>query len=304
MRGQSEYTDPGQEFAPPGREFSPPGAEFPGTHPDHRKQRGRRRKRRAIWMTAAFLVTAALALPRAQKEAVPEQTLPPATQPPAPQPQETVPTVVPTQPPETLPIPEVYPLGNGTIEVTVHNGSIDMADFSERVLFRGSFPEAEFTGVPLPDPEPEEGYVFLGFVLSAGADADYTVQGVLTPQDAQLVAPGADGVRTLNVYGAWRAEDGGEPWMPLTLDANGGTPTVSFDAAGPLMSGSTVYLCAYPEPERPGYRFAGWYREPECTGEPMKRLQATEFFTKDTQGNIDWRIPSAGIALYARWIPE
>ncbi|MDD5863323.1 MAG: InlB B-repeat-containing protein [Firmicutes bacterium] len=259
-------------------------------------------------MTAAFLVVAVLALPTAQQEAPPVETTPPTTQPPETEPPETEPTTAPTQattlPPETLPVLETYPLGDGTIEVTVYNGSFDMAAGGDRVLFQGSFPEAEFTGMPMPEPEPQEGFQFLGFVLSGGEDIDYTVQGELTPQDAQRVAPGADGVRTLRLYGTWEKADGGEPWMPLTLDANGGNPTVSVDATGPLYSGTTVYLAAYPEPERMGYRFAGWYREPECTGEPVKRLQATEFFTRDAEGKIDWSVPSPGITLYARWIPE
>lgn len=314
-RNTLEYSEPGQEFTSPGREINPPGQEFFGPEAPGVCQTGpgkRRRKRKALWLAAAFLVVAGMTFLQEPAVEPPAVTLPAETLPAETLPAETVPTEVPTQaptePPETLPDPVVYPLGNGILEITVYNGSFDMENGAERILYQGSIPEAEFTGLALPEPELQEGFSFLGFVLSGGRDSEgmdhfYRLQDVLTPEDTALAVPGEDGVRQVKIYAAWQAVGDEEKWLPLTLDGNGSGSTVSVDANGPLWSGGSVYLCAYPEPERDGYRFAGWYWDSECVQGPVESLSAVQFFEKNQEGEIDWSA-AREITLYARWIPE
>lgn len=91
--------------------------------------------------------------------------------------------------------------------------------------------------------------------------------------------------------------------MPLTLDPGNGTSPVTIDTTGPLYSGATVYLCAFPRPERAGFLFAGWYRDEAGTDGPVESIPAEEFFGRDEAGSILWNV-HPGITLYAHWIPE
>lgn len=271
----------------------------------------KQQKKRMLWFAAAFVVFASISLPKAPAEAVPAETKPVETQPVQIQQAPTEPTAVPTQAPEkeTLPPVETYPLGSGIIEITVFNESVDPEnDWSNKILYQGSFQEADFTELQLPEPEPQEGYRFMCFVLCSGKDSDgqlhyYRIGDTVTVADAALVAPDGDGVRHVEIHAAWQSAQEGDPWMLLTLDGNGGEPTEQYDPTGPMVSGGTIYLCAFPEPQRSGYQFAGWYWDAECTGEPVEWLQATTFFETDPEGWIDWRAKRP-ITLYARWIPE
>lgn len=311
---QDEYPRPGMEFSPPGQEFTPPGREFtehqePGQAPSQDSGRRQRMGWRQLWLVAACAVALGVTL-TGTSPSPPADPTPPETQPteittPASDPPET--TVPETVPPATLPSAPVFPLDSGSMEITVYNGTLDPENnWGARVLYQGSFSEAEFSGLALPDPEPPEGFTFLGFVLYGGDSAQglrsyHLLQNTLSPQDAALVAPDADGVRRLEIHAVWHYTGTDDPWMHLTLDANGGEPTAEYDPTTPLASGGSVLLCAYPTPERAGYRFAGWYWEPDCSGEPVEIIPATSFFAP-TDNGWDWKahIP---ITLYAGWIP-
>lgn len=313
-----EFFPPCEEFPAVGEEFSPPAQEFP-LHKTLQQSnsddsaRKRRLRKKLLCLAAAFIVVIGIALPkRAPRETPQLADLPPETQATesAPAPTETVslPTETETQPPETLPAAPTFPLADGTLEITVFNSSPDAENgWIDLVLYQGSFAEADFTELILPAPVQQEGYVFLGFVLSggsrtAGESHHYLLQDILRSEDVALVAPDEDGVRHVNIHAAWYYAAGDEPWMPLILDGNGGTPTVEYDAAGPLASGSTVYPCAYPTPQRAGYLFAGWYETADCTGKPVEAINAHAFFAEGEDGP-NWRI-SIPFTLYARWLPE
>ena len=182
-----------------------------------------------------------------------------------------------------------------------------METLNSKILYQDSFQEADFTELPLPQPEPQEGFSFMCFVLKASKDSSgrihyYRLQDNLSREDVTLVAPGEDGIRHVEIYAAWQTADSDDPWMRLILDGNGGTPTAEYDATGPLASGGSVFLCAYPVPERPGYQFAGWYEDPECSGDPVETISPLVFFAAGENG-IDWS-SSVPVTLYARWIPE
>ena len=72
------------------------------------------------------------------------------------------------------------------------------------------------------------------------------------------------------------------PPVYISFDPNGGMCSMSGKYAE-----SNMYLGELPTPVRDGYVFLGWFKDPECTGEPV---------TKDT-------LPTAGqnLTLYAGW---
>lgn len=328
-----EYTRPAEEFSPAGAEFAPAGREFtlpctefadpgreeadaeefPGGRPTGETP-SPRRKRRALPLAAAFVVASVLAFPglwggAAAQKPQSSGSVPglPAASEPAASPAPPAPSAPPAAA-EPTPLPQTHPLGSGTLEITVHNSSFDMnsADYN-LVLYQAEMAETEFTGLTLPEPVEIQGFVFMGYVLdtrsSEEGQARYCcLAQELTVEDVERVKPNEDGVRPVKVYAAWHAVDSADPWMSLTLDGNGGTPTVAYDASDPLASGGTVFVCAYPVPERAGYRFAGWYREPDGSGTPVDAISALEFFEKDEEG-IHWDRPIP-TTLYARWLPE
>ena len=167
----------------------------------------------------------------------------------------------------------------------------------EAVLLDSTFPEGTFADQILPQPEARPGFEFLGYVL-APRSQPYRLYGDTFPEaDAYLVEE-QDGVRHITLRAAWRRTEG-EAFLPLHLDANGGSPSADYDAAGPNLSGTNVFLCAFPEPPRAGYRFDGWYT---AAGERVEWLSAADFYG-ETDGQTDWtnQIP---VTLYAHWIPE
>ena len=94
---------------------------------------------------------------------------------------------------------------------------------------------------------------------------------------------------------AWRlTEQSRYPWS-LTLDD--GVTAVTYEAAVPMASGGNVYLCAYPQPVRDGYRFAGWLN---AAGERVDLLPASAFFAKTADGETDWRT-TVSVTLTADW---
>lgn len=94
---------------------------------------------------------------------------------------------------------------------------------------------------------------------------------------------------------AWRlTEQSRYPWS-LTLDD--GVNAVTYEAAVPMASGGDVYLCAYPQPTRDGYRFTGWL---DAAGERVELLPASAFFAKTADGDTDWRT-TVPVTLTAEW---
>ena len=57
-------------------------------------------------------------------------------------------------------------------------------------------------------------------------------------------------------------------------------------------------LAQKPIPERPGYRFAGWYKEPECTQEWLFGAKTPEFMKPP----VEWMAVKESMTLYARWV--
>ena len=232
----------------------------------------------------------------------------PATEPSAP-PVTTVPTVPPesvpteTTEPESEPVTEPEALGR--VHVTVYAGIFDAASpTGDRILLEETYPAGSFTGLTLEPPEAQEGYTFLDYVtrIQEGDRGVYVaLNGTLTPETALLTRAGENGDREIRIYAAWMGSDPGNAFLPLTLDANGGTGTAQYDAAGPMLSGTNVFLTTYPVPIRPGWRFAGWFTAPEG-GEEVQSLMASAFY-EITDNGVDWsrQVP---VTLYAQWLSE
>lgn len=56
-------------------------------------------------------------------------------------------------------------------------------------------------------------------------------------------------------------------------------------------------LAQKPVPERAGYRFAGWYKDPGCTQEWLFGAKTPEFMKPP----VEWMAVSESMTLYARW---
>lgn len=315
-RHEREYPPAGAEFFPPSEEFFPPAAEvtapaaefssLAAERQDETAKRKRLLRKKMLYLVAAFAVAATLTLPRVAGNMKPPQDEPAPTETqPVPTETEPVPTQTepaPTEPPETQPTAPTYPLGDGSLEITVYNSSPNPEDnWNNHVLYQATVPEAEFTDLTLPAYIPHENYNFLGFVLN-GSGNYYLLTDTLRTEDVQLVEPDENGVRHVNIHAAWEYAGGGDPWIPLILDPNDGDPAEEYDATSPLASGGTVWPCAFPAPARDGYVFAGWYETPECTGEPVQMIPAHDFFP-ETENDRDWSNPIP-LTLYARWLPE
>lgn len=290
-----EYPDLPREEAPraeewthPGPEYTPPLPEYTESTPSEEPQKNRRKGK---WYLAAAM---ALLVVMAYREQTAQPPKTEATEPPA---VTTVPTEAPTAATEPVPTepPTTQPPSMGTVRLVVTGSYIDGT--REAVLLDSTFPEGTFADQILPQPEARPGFEFLGYVL-APRSQPYRLYGDTFPEaDAYLVEE-RDGVRHITLRAAWRRTEG-EAFLPLHLDANGGSPSADYDAAGPNLSGTNVYLCAFPEPTRAGYRFDGWYT---AAGERVEWLSAADFYGQ-TDGQTDWtnQIP---VTLYAHWIPE
>ncbi|MGN1148378.1 MAG: InlB B-repeat-containing protein, partial [Lachnospiraceae bacterium] len=189
---------------------------------------------------------------------------------------------------------QYYPIEDGTSYYVVYNDTYDPDNnWNNRILEEGAIFEsllAQGMDYALPEYEPEEGYVFLGWVIYY-EDGNIGMAGdSLNASNICYVKP-ENGSRSIEVHAAWRHDGIGEWAHLLTLDANGGTieneSSVTYDADGPMASGSYVYLCAYPVPVREGYTFAGWYAEPDCSGRQTTRLIGLDFYEKNGD-DYDW----------------
>lgn len=61
--------------------------------------------------------------------------------------------------------------------------------------------------------------------------------------------------------------------------------------------GKEMALAQKPIPERAGYRFAGWYKDRECTQEWLFGAKTPQFM----QPPVEWMSVTESITLYARW---
>lgn len=286
-----EQTVPGPEFTPPGPEIQPPEEEFPPNEKHCPESPPRKHSKRLI---AAFLVLLGLF-------AVGRDNAPPSTAPSASTPTETE-AILSTEPghsaepaTEAPAPPALYP-----IHLRVYGGYL--VNDGEAVLLDADFDPGTVSELSIPQPEPQPGYRFLGYGLVHRDRTENwisrTVSESLDLPSLQSCKPDENGIIQVTLWGTWIADGGESSFLPLTLDANGGEGTRTYDAASPRLSGTNVYLSPFPVPARPGWRFTGWYRE-TTGGEPILILHASDFYDS-IDGQTDWRTQKP-ITLYAHW---
>lgn len=218
-----------------------------------------------------------------------------------------------------LPTLPVYPVEDSTSFLTVYNDSFNTDIGENKVLMQNFVFDSTISSgmdVAMPEYEPQEGFIFMGWVVYYNKDFESgpaigMLNNALTLYDFCYIKPDENGSRNIEVHAAWRHDGIGEWPNLLTLDANGGTieneTVVTYDANGPMYSASCAYLCAYPIPERDGYTFAGWYADPDCSGKQITMLQAASFF--ETATNEDGRVyvdfeKRKPVTLYAGWVKK
>lgn len=286
-----EHAAPGPEFTPPGLEIQPPEEEFSPDEKHYPESPPRKHSKRLI---AAFLVLLGLF-------AAGRDNAPPSTAPSASTPTETE-AILSTEPvhcaepaTEATAPPALYP-----IHLRVYGGYL--VNDGEAVLLDADFDPGTVSELSIPQPEPQPGYRFLGYGLVHRDRTENwisrTVSESLDLPSLQGCKPDENGIIQVTLWGTWIADGGERSFLPLTLDANGGEGTRTYDAASPRLSGTNVYLSPFPVPARPGWRFTGWYREP-TGGEPVLTLQAPDFYDS-IDGQTDWRSQKP-ITLYAHW---
>ncbi len=236
-----------------------------------------------------------------------------------------------------IPAPEQqaqYPLGDGTLVITVYNDSLTFdvpspvpTDDYMTILASETISEADFTEYPLPSALTPDGYDFTGWVVHVGnpfdngSDVDlfgdymgdppvelllsednyaFPVYGVLTKEDIARIPPSADGNRYVNVHATWIAQNVSDPRLYLD-DGSGNVTAYSMDH--PAASEGYLYLCNYPVPERDGMTFDGWYDE---DGNKVELLVSFFSFTPmlyNEDGSFagyDWNA-SKTVKLTAHW---
>ena len=223
---------------------------------------------------------------------------------------------------ELPPTPAVSPAPTltGVIRYTIYNSSLDNGPESKngiRVLDSGEWlAEILAAGDRYALPEPEqppllEQFAFRGWVarfkaLNEHSPTTRLLSDGFTAEDAACICPDENGDRTVEIYAVWqRTEESDQPYR-LRLVGNGGTvdgkTEETWDAATPLGSRGQVFLCAYPIPERAGYRFTGWYREKSDGEPPVEVLSAMEFY-EIVNEELDWHSMKT-VTLLAGWEPE
>lgn len=201
------------------------------------------------------------------------------------------------------PLP-VYPLEDTTDYYTVYLDIFDPAEPDGIKRGEGGFvfEQQLLMGLsqPLEEPPAADGYIFTGWVMLYSGGRTGLIKEI-NSENVSYVKP-EDGGRNIEIHASWRSEnkDGG---LRLLLDANGGNidgkQSAGYNAEGPMMSGTYVYLCSYPVPERDGYTFAGWYEDAACTKKAKEVIHGTAFYEK-TGNEPDFTRPKE-IKLYAGW---
>ena len=202
------------------------------------------------------------------------------------------------------PLP-VYPLEDPTDYYTVYLDIFDTAepDGIKRGESGFVFEQQLLMGLSqaLEAPPAADGYRFTGWVMYYSGGRTGLVEEI-NSENVSYVKPEGGG-RNIEIHASWRSEkpDGG---LRLFLDANGGNidgrQSSEYNAEGPMMSGTYVYLCSYPVPERDGYTFAGWYKDAGCTEKSKEVIHGTEFYEKQ-ENEPDYTRPKE-IRLYAGWV--
>ena len=306
-----------QEFRAPGMESTPPGYEFTPVclkEPESEEKDSRRwLLKRVVAVTVTGIVWAALL---AGRQTSPEEPVPPPpTMTPAPTPEPT-PEPMPAPTPEPTPTPTPTP-GNVTVSINYQNPFITPTPAVSSV--------ADFLASPLPlqydavtyypDPTADPRYQCVGYVveLKDGSYEKLTVTASsgstafqFTEEQLTYLPVSADNSSYLvNIYAAWYQfhlgplPSGCVYAFPLRLDWNYGSSAYEYNALTPLISGSVVYLSAFPEPTtRPGYQFTGWYDTPDCSGARVYTLNEQNFIT-GTSPNFFSNLKT----LYAGWEP-
>lgn len=288
-----EQTPPGPEFTPPGLEFHPPEEEFP---PDGTYYAAAPPQRDSKRLIAAFLALLGLFGIKLNGEL---HTTPSAS----PIPSEDVTLISAASEPnsfteataEAIAQPSLCP-----IHLKVYGGYL--TGDGEAVLLDATYSPETISSLAIPQPEPQPGYRFLGYGLVHRDRAESwfseSISESINLEALQVCKPDGNGIIQITLWGTWIADSGADCFLPLTLDANGGEGTQTYDAVSPRLSGTNVYLSPFPIPTRPGWQFTGWYRE-KNGGEPVLRLQASDFYDT-TDGQTDWRRQKP-ITLYAHW---
>ena len=192
----------------------------------------------------------------------------------------------------------------GLLHYTIYNDTFS-AGGEPLILAQSDVDISALADAPLSLPQPEApaygAYQFLGWVAQYDTSAGQRwtrAEEPLTAAFAARIKPGEDGVRTLVLRAAWRRTE--ESRYPWTLRLDDGAAVTEYDAAVPMASGGSVYLCAYPEPVRAGYRFTGWLN---ASGAEVDTLSAADFFARSADGQTDWQAPLP-VTLTAQWEQE
>lgn len=192
----------------------------------------------------------------------------------------------------------------GPLHYTIYNDTFGV-DGQPVILAQSDVDISALADAPLSLPQPEApaygAYQFLGWVARYDTSAGQRwtrAEEPLTAAFAARIKPGSDGVRTLVLRAAWRRTE--ERRYPWTLRLDDGAAVTEYDAAVPMASGGSVYLCAYPEPVRAGYLFTGWLN---ASGAEVDTLSAADFFARSADGQTDWQTPLP-VTLTAQWEQE
>ena len=313
-----------QEFRAPGMESTPPGYEFTPVclkeSESEEKDSRRWLLKRVVAVTVTGIVWAALL---AGRQTFPEEPAPPPpTMTPAPTAAVAIaepapsPTARPTPTPTPPPVPTPTP-GNVTVRINYQNPFITPTPAVSSV--------ADFLASPLPlqydavtyypDPTADPRYQCVGYVVEL-KDGSYEKLTVTTSsgstafqfteeQLTNLPVSADNSSYLVNIYAAWYQfhlgplPSGSVYAFPMRLDWNYGSSAYEYNALTPLISGSVVYLSAFPEPTtNPGYQFTGWYDTPDCSGVRVYTLNEQDFIT-GTSPNYFSNLKT----LYAGWEP-
>ena len=216
---------------------------------------------------------------------------------------------------------QTYPLGSGTIVLTVYNNTFDQrfADDPEfpwvNILMRAEIPESEFADIKLPEPYDVQGDEFdaVGYVLhynsefdkgydEANADAQFAKRlgDVLTREDVEAVPPSADGNRYVNVHVLWSCNADRMPKLEVILNLGNGDDML-YEGDQPFASEGYFYLASVPDPEREGYTFTGWY---DSEGNKVEFISYYDFFDPlpgaQSREDRNWNDPHP-VELTAGW---
>ena len=279
----SDYAAPPPEFTLP-PELLPPDTALPG---EKAAAAGALQAKAAKWKKLAYILVGGSALTASLLLGAPGAAAPDAV-------------------PDTGGTPAAYEeyAAGSTLHYTIYNDTFS-AGGQPVILSQSDVDISALADAPLSLPQPEApaygAYQFLGWVARYDTSAGQRwtrVEEPLTAAFAARIKPGEDGVRTLVLRAAWRRTE--ESRYPWTLRLDDGAAVTEYDAAVPMASGGSVYLCAYPEPVRAGYRFTGWLN---ASGAEVDTLSAADFFARSADGQTDWQAPLP-VTLTAQWEQE